>query len=131
MKKFCILMIVICLFLCTGCHKNTTAAEPDGRADTDCVYTEYSLERNGIALHLDRVSAEGTASQKSILLIHGVTYSSHEFDIDYKDYSLVRKLAREGYDVWRLDIAGFGQSESVPDGFLPDSVSFGKSFWSW
>ena len=90
MKKFCILMIVICLFLCTGCHKNTTAAEPDGRADTDCVYTEYSLERNGIALHLDRVSAEGTASQKSILLIHGVTYSSHEFDIDYKDYSLVR-----------------------------------------
>ena len=26
-----------------------------------------------------------------------------------------------GYDVWRLDIAGFGRSEAVTDGFLPDS----------
>jgi pimeloyl-ACP methyl ester carboxylesterase len=33
----------------------------------------------------------------------------------------VRKLAREGYSVWRLDIAGFGLSEEVEDGFLPDS----------
>ena len=57
----------------------------------------------------------------TVLLIHGVTYSSHEFDIDYKDYSLVRRLAREGYAVWRLDIAGFGQSGEVEDGFLPDS----------
>ena len=32
-----------------------------------------------------------------------------------------RRLVRGGYDVWRLDIAGFGQSGSVPDGFLPDS----------
>ena len=64
---------------------------------------------------------EGTQPEKSILLIHGVTYSSHEFDIDYEDYSLVRFLAREGYAVWRLDIAGFGQSGEVEDGFLPDS----------
>ena len=114
-------MVVICLLLSAGCHKSTPVHEPDRQAETEYVYTEYALERNGIDLHLDRVSAEGTASEKNILLIHGVTYSSHEFDIDYKDYSLVRKLAREGYDVWRLDIAGFGQSESVPDGFLPDS----------
>ena len=121
MKKICIAIIIICLSLCAGCHKGTAAGEPDSQADINYVYTECSLERNGISLHLDRISAEGTDSQKNILLIHGVTYSSHEFDIDYKDYSLVRKLAREGYDVWRLDIAGFGQSESVTDGFLPDS----------
>ena len=46
-------------------------------------------------------------------MIHGVTYSSHEFDINYKDYSLVRFLTGEGYAVWRLDIAGFGQSEEL------------------
>ena len=83
-------------------------------------YTEYPLERNGIALHLDCVAA-GTQPEKNILLIHGVTYSSHEFDIDYEDYSLVRFLAREGYAVWRLDIAGFGKSGEVTDGFMPDS----------
>jgi pimeloyl-ACP methyl ester carboxylesterase len=64
---------------------------------------------------------EGENPDKNILLIHGVTYSSHEFDINYQDYSLVRKLAREGYCAWRLDIAGFGLSEEVEDGFLPDS----------
>ena len=53
--------------------------------------------------------------------MHGVTYSSHEFDMNYKDYSLVRRLAREGYRVWRLDIMGYGQSADVEDGFMPDS----------
>ena len=84
-------------------------------------YAEYPLERNGIRLHLDCVSPAGPAPATHILLVHGVTYSSHEFDVDYKDYSLVRRLAGEGYGVWRLDIAGFGQSEEVKDGFMPDS----------
>ncbi|MBR2765873.1 MAG: alpha/beta hydrolase [Blautia sp.] len=84
-------------------------------------YEEYALERNGIALHLDRVAVEDTEPEKNILLVHGLTYSSHEFDIDYEDYSLVRFLAREGYAVWRVDIAGYGRSGEVEDGFMPDS----------
>lgn len=84
-------------------------------------YQEYPLERNGINLHLDSVVADNSKPMKSILLIHGVTYSSHEFDIDYEDYSLVRFLARSGYAVWRLDITGFGQSGEVENGFIPDS----------
>ncbi len=90
-------------------------------------YKEFPLERNGIALHLDCVqlvkksSAKNDKNKKNILLVHGVTYSSHEFDIDYKDYSLVKKLARSGWAVWRLDIAGFGRSQEVSDGFMPDS----------
>lgn len=121
MKKHFISLMIICVLICAGCQKGTGSGGPDGQVGINYVYTEYSLERSGTGLHLDRVSAENEDSQKSILLIHGVTYSSHEFDIDYEDYSLVRRLVREGYDVWRLDIAGFGQSESVTDGFLPDS----------
>lgn len=85
-------------------------------------YDEVPLERAGVALHLDRIQLEGAEPTRDILLVHGVTYSSHEFDIDYEDYSLVRFLARLGYAVWRLDIAGFGQSQEVADGFLPDSA---------
>lgn len=84
-------------------------------------YSEIPLERNGVKLHLDCLSVSGKEQQKDILLIHGVTYSSNEFDTDYEDYSLVRRLARKGYNVWRLDIAGFGQSEEVEDGYMPDS----------
>ena len=80
------------------------------------VYTEHTLIRNGISLHLDCMSAGQT--DKHILLIHGATYSSHEFDIDYQDYSLVRRLCREGYAVWRLDIAGYGRSGKVEDGLI-------------
>ena len=85
-------------------------------------YTEYPLERNGISLHLDCVKVENTDPKNNILMIHGSTYSSHEFDINYEDYSLVRRMAREGYAVWRLDIAGYGQSEEVGDGLMPDTA---------
>ena len=121
MKKLLVSIYLICLLLCAGWQTGSIADGPDGRAAMEVVYADFSLERNGTRLHLDRICAEEPAPQKNILLIHGVTYSSHEFDIDYEDYSLVRKLAREGYQVWRLDIAGFGQSESVQDGFIPDS----------
>ena len=89
--------------------------------ETEYVYTEYPLERNGLALHLDCVQVPDRSPSGNILLVHGSSYSSHEFDIDYQDYSLVRRLAREGYAVWRIDIAGYGQSDPVADGFLPDT----------
>ncbi len=83
---------------------------------------EYPLERNGCALHLDCVYLAGTRPERHILLVHGSTYSSHIFDVDYQDYSLVRRLAREGYGVWRIDIAGYGRSGKVEDGFMPDTA---------
>lgn len=113
-------MVVLSLAACVGAElpqKQSSAAEQS----VTYSYAEYPLERNSIDLHLDCMEVLGKGQEKNILLIHGVTYSSHEFDIDYEDYSLVRFLAREGYTVWRLDIAGFGQSEEVEDGFLPDS----------
>ena len=118
MKKFtsrllAIAMIVMMLACATASYAET--------ADISYTYDEYPLERNGIALHLDRIAVEGAEPSKSILLVHGLTYSSHEFDMDYEDYSLVRLLAREGYAVWRVDVAGYGRSGEVEDGFMPDS----------
>ena len=118
-----ILFPILGLYLSCACNAEarfgtSAVVETEG---VSYIEREYPLERNGIALHLDCVTVEGAEQEKSILMLHGVTYSSHEFDIDYKDYSLVRRLAREGYAVWRLDIAGFGQSGEVADGFLPDS----------
>ena len=54
-------------------------------------------------------------------MVHGLTYSSHEFDVNYRDYSLARFFTRRGFDVWLLDVAGYGQSQEVEDGFMPDS----------
>jgi pimeloyl-ACP methyl ester carboxylesterase len=81
----------------------------------------FALERAGIDLYLERYQTDEEGDKKPILLVHGLTYSSHEFDVDYGDYSLARFLANNGYAVWLLDIAGYGRSEPVDDGFLPAS----------
>ncbi len=82
----------------------------------------FPLERNGIKLHLEAFSsAKPGASQEPLLLVHGLTYSSHEFDVNYEDYSLARFFASKGFRVWLLDIAGYGSSQEVEDGFMPDS----------
>ena len=105
------------------------AALPCSRAfGEETVYSceVFPLERNGVALHLDCTSAENADPERHILLVHGSTYSSHEFDIDYEDYSLVRFLAGNGYAVWRLDIAGYGLSDPAADGFMPDTAYAAK-----
>jgi pimeloyl-ACP methyl ester carboxylesterase len=88
--------------------------------------TVFPLERNGIQLYLERYQTdegEKEGGEKNpILLIHGLTYSSHEFDVNYGDYSLARFLADNGYAVWLLDIAGYGRSRSENvDGLVPNS----------
>ena len=112
----------LCVLLCVAFSIGyaTIVLAASNEQITYC-YAEYPLERAGVALHLDRVVVDGVEPRKNILLVHGVTYSSHEFDVDYRDYSLVRRLAREGYGVWRLDVAGFGRSGEVKDGFVPNS----------
>ena len=134
-----LIRLLLCAFMITGCASAGTgtaaeqvtadqaAAEQEAAAQAVKVpeaysYQEYPLERNGISLHLDCIKVENTEPENNILLVHGSTYSSHEFDIDYEDYSLVRRLAREGYAVWRLDIAGYGQSGEVEDGLMPDTA---------
>lgn len=103
------------VFIPAGC-RDTFGAEAGFSCET------FPLERNGIPLHLDCVIKRNTTPSGQILLVHGSTYSSHEFDIDYQDYSLVRRLAGEGYAVWRIDIAGYGRSGPVEDGFMPDTA---------
>ena len=124
-KILALLCIVMAVFTSAGCltafGADAFGAETSG-PEAGYICETFPLERNGIPLHLDCVKKENTAPAGQILLVHGSTYSSHEFDIDYQDYSLVRRLAGEGYAVWRIDIAGYGQSGPVKDGFMPDTA---------
>ena len=79
----------------------------------------FPLEREGVKLHLECLKSGRDG--EPLLLVHGIVFSSHEFDVDYKDYSLARFFARRGFHVWLLDIAGYGQSQEVEDGFTPDT----------
>ena len=116
-RSFVSCIVALQLFL-LALHVPAVHAEEPA---SEIISETFPLERNGIQLHLERMTVKGEKPQKQILLVHGLTYSSHEFDVDYADYSLARYLAKQGYAVWRVDIAGYGESEEVADGFLPDS----------
>ena len=103
----------VCLLLHLLCLSSAQSAE--------ILREVVPLERNHVPLYLERYIEKDGQRKQPLLFVHGVTYSSHEFDVDYKDYSLARYFARHGFEVWLLDIAGFGNSGSVGDGFLPDS----------
>ena len=112
-NAFLLFGLAVCLLVQLLCLSPAQAAE--------ILRETVPLERNEVSLHLERYIIQDGQPKKPILFVHGVTFSSHEFDIDYKDYSLARYFARHGFEVWLLDIAGFGRSGDVKDGFLPDS----------
>lgn len=108
--------LIICALLCAcliGCAGKN-------KADSSYNFNDYKVPYEDLNLHMDSTYKKDFGN-KNILLVHGLTYSSHEFDINYKDYSLVRYLADNGYTVWRLDIAGYGKSDKPSDGFIVDS----------
>ena len=109
-------LLAVCILL----GLNLVSCKGNHKPDNDYSFNEYSVPYGGINLHLDS-ACKSSFGDKNIILVHGLTYSSHEFDINYKDYSLVRHLADNGYTVWRLDIAGYGKSDKPSDGFSVDS----------
>lgn len=112
-KRLLLLGLTIC-FWCSFAYLSVVQA-------AEIIRETIPLERNNVDLHLERYAEDDGQTKKPILFVHGVTFSSHEFDVDYKDYSLARYFAKHGFEVWLLDIAGFGNSAAVKDGFMPDS----------
>lgn len=74
-------------------------------------------EDDGTEIYLTKFSCPASYSDKHILCVHGLTYTQHAFDMPYKDYSVVKFLASNGYTVWRLDSTGYGKSGKYDDGW--------------
>lgn len=77
----------------------------------------YQRKDNGKKLFLTKMMCMVTEPDKHIILLHGLTLTQHVWDIEWKDYSVARFLASEGYTVWRLDAGGFGRSERYENGY--------------
>lgn len=97
--------------------------------ESDFVTQVIPLERNGIKLFFQKFYDKSAhRPDKHILFAHTLTFSAHEYDLDVKDYSLARCLAKAGYCVWTLDSAGYGRSEQVKDGYVTDSSYCAQDF---
>jgi pimeloyl-ACP methyl ester carboxylesterase len=78
----------------------------------------YAL-RDGLRIYLWEKYKAGSEdsfgrSGKIALLVHGGTWSGRpDFDLQIRDYSLMDLLAANGYDVWAIDIHGYGHSDKT------------------
>src|SRR5215467_14006891 len=68
----------------------------------------------GIQLHVRNKRLEGRdtfLAERVVLFVHGATYPSETgFDINLPGGSWVENVARNGYDVYFVDIRGYGRS---------------------
>jgi pimeloyl-ACP methyl ester carboxylesterase len=80
---------------------------------------DHYVMRDGLRIYLwekHKAGLEGTFANngKVALLVHGGTWSGRPlFDLQIRDYSLMDFLAENGYDVWAIDLHGYGRSDKT------------------
>ncbi len=80
---------------------------------------EHYVIRDGLRIYLWEKFREGqeasfSRTDKVALLVHGGVRSGRPlFDLQIRDYSLMDFLAAHGYDVWAIDIHGYGHSDKT------------------
>lgn len=101
-----------------------------GRADKPEIVVEDLMipsDTAGISLHLrNKRSAALTtfAAERTILMMHGATYASESlFDTPLEGVSFMDYLAVLGYDVFALDVRGYGRSTRPPEMDAPPEQS--------
>jgi len=83
-------------------------------------------------IYVREVVLAGTASRTGpppggvVLFVHGAgTPAEVTFDVPHKDYSWMAYLAREGFDVFAMDMTGYGRSTRPPA--MSDPCNFSKA----
>jgi pimeloyl-ACP methyl ester carboxylesterase len=81
-------------------------------------------------IYVREVALAGTASREAadrvVLFVHGAgTPAEVTFDVPYKDYSWMAYLARAGFDVFAMDMTGYGRSTRPP--VMNDPCNFAKA----
>ncbi|MGE0038648.1 MAG: alpha/beta fold hydrolase [Xanthobacteraceae bacterium] len=67
--------------------------------------------REKIAADLLEQSPGKPFERKVVLMVHGgFSPATLAFDVPYRDYSWMERLAREGFDVFAMDMTGYGRS---------------------
>jgi pimeloyl-ACP methyl ester carboxylesterase len=89
------------------------------------VMTEYMVPSDtpGISLYVRNKHPEGMkqfSPDKTLLYVHGSTYPSETaFDLSLGGISWMEYIAERGYDVWLVDLRGYGKSTRPAELDLP------------
>src|SRR5260221_14133540 len=112
MKKILFCLALAILFVGFAQAQNT-------KTDKNIIGKEHYVTSNGLKVYLwekyrKDFTKTFTQTNKIVLLVHGATWTGRpDFDLQIRDYSLMDFLARNGYDVWAIDIHGYGISDTT------------------
>jgi pimeloyl-ACP methyl ester carboxylesterase len=85
---------------------------------------EHYVMRDGLRIYVWEKYKEGqeatfSRTGKVALLVHGGTRSGRSlYDLQIRDYSLMDFLAQHDYDVWTIDIHGYGHSDKSANDWI-------------
>ncbi len=109
MQRLLSIAVLVALAATAGCaHREGTGADPivmsEAMVSSDPGVSVYV--RNKRPGSMTRFTAERT-----VLFVHGATYPSETaFDLPLDGMSWMDYIARAGYDVWLVDVRGYGRS---------------------
>jgi len=110
MKRYGMMAAVAALVVLPAAAQNKTAIASHDHY-TNVVSTAPSQNGQTVRLYL-RERVKGTPDpSKIVLFVHGAgTPAEVSFDVPYADYSWMAYLADAGYDVFSVDMEGYGRS---------------------
>lgn len=106
-----------------GCAATSAGSRGGGGSDVPArvVMEEHMVPARdaGIELYLRNKHPEGLqrfAPERVLLFVHGSTYPAEtSFDLPLGGISWMEFIARRGFDVWLVDIRGYGRSTRPPE----------------
>jgi pimeloyl-ACP methyl ester carboxylesterase len=110
-----VMALVAAAALC-GCQFFSRAQAPRLRAiDHRVAHVSTVPANRGAAVEIfvrEKIaSASAAAPRPVVLMVHGgISPSILAFDVEYSSYSWMSYLARAGFDVFAMDLTGYGQS---------------------
>ena len=122
--------ILLCTFIALVAGCATTNHDRAGLTSVDHYVrtksTAPAIAGQDALLYVREVTQSPAAGAGVVLFVHGAgTPAEVSFDVPYKDYSWMAYLARAGYDVFSVDMTGYGRSTrpfpmNDPCNFLKD-----------
>src|SRR5919197_5647085 len=110
MKLTSMIIVTVAAMLATG----TFAQSPRLVGEEILVTSEPGIE---IYVRNKRPADMSTfRPERTLLYVHGATYPSETaFDLKLDGLSWMEYIAARGYDVWLLDLRGYGRSTRPPE----------------
>ena len=115
---FNIVVSTVVLLTLAGCNNSTTRELPAPTAEPVVVAREVTVAHEGVRMKLRRKTLSNTKAKSSntLVLLPSATYStSPNWDLQYKDNSLMEFFAESGWVVYAIDLPGYGKSDNPPN----------------